>query len=177
MKALETQAYREIAGIALPNNIVAYRMDWHRDDKHDDMRKMAGIDLRNCSCCDYFVILDKYVILLETTQLRGTVKQIEKKCKCMKMPESETKKYLRSEILRENVMKVYGSLLMLCRLSAICSSIKNRLEGKKYEVWIVDESESPETYDIAARLKDTFGKAVGNDIRVMSPTTMEKVLK
>lgn len=177
MKTLEMQACKEIAGIALPSNIIAYRMDWHRDDKHDDMRKMDGIDLGNCSCCDYFVIRDKYVTLVETTRLGCTVKRIEEECKCMQMPESEAKKYLHGEILRENVMKVYGSLLMLCRLSAICSSIKDRLKDKKYEVWIVDESKFPETYGLTARLKSTFGRAVENEIRVLSPTAMERVLK
>ena len=177
MKMLGTQACGEIAGIALPGNIVAYRMDWHNDDKHDDMRQMSGIDLGNCSCCDYFIILDRYVALVETTHLGGTVKRLEEECKCMKMPEYGTKKYLRGEILRENVMKVYGSLLMLCRLSAICPSIKDGLKDKEYHIWIINESKPYEAYDLALRLKSTFGRAVANDIQIMSPIEMVEILK
>ena len=82
----------------------AYRMDC---TSSPNMRDSVG--LGTCNCCDYFTLANQKVILIEETKLISQIKNLLKNNKC----EEEIRKIIKEE----NRLKVYGSLLVLCRLA------------------------------------------------------------
>lgn len=182
MSALDGFICKEIAGISLPTNVIAYRMDMHRDQK-GDMRQIKGIDLGSCSCCDYFIIRNNSVVLVETTRLQLKVQNTKEECNKMGIVEKEVEKYTIKELRSEHAMKIYGSMLLLCRLSVLCPSIQNALKGKSYAVWIIDESKGNDFMELGdwledqlqGRLKSTFGKAV-EYVNIILPDMMRQTL-
>ena len=90
----------------------AYRMD----GGSPDMRIVAG--LGTCNCCDY-VTFDGTgrMVLIEETQLLRQIDNLRRECRDSSLsPDEVTKRILRG-VKHENRLKVYGSLLVLCRLA------------------------------------------------------------
>ena len=174
MSTLDAFACKKIAGKTLPRGIIAYRMDRHTGQQ-GDMREIEGLDLGGCSCCDYFIIRNNSIVLIETTHLQCKIRDIGKECGDMGMAKGATNKHIKNELRREHALKIYCSLLMLCRLSSLCSRIKNDLEGKKYQVWIINKSGETDPIELASRLAGTLSKAVGT-IDIMSTDDMKKSL-
>ena len=80
------------------------------------MRIVAG--LGTCNCCDY-VTFDGTgrVVLIEETQLLRQIDNLRKEYRDPSLsPDEVTKRILRG-VKHENRLKVYGSLLVLCRLA------------------------------------------------------------
>ena len=99
-------------GVVVQPNCRAYRMD----GPSPDMRKEAG--LGTCNCCDY-VTFDRTgkVVLLEETKLVWQIENLEKAYGDLSLPPEEVRKYILRSVRDENRLKVYGSLLVLCRLA------------------------------------------------------------
>ena len=140
----------EIAGRPLDEKYQAYRMDDGSDKP--DMRKYAG--LGPCSCCDYFMCEnDDSVVLIEETRLMETVKNL--KSKYHYLADNDQTKFVSKCIRQENRLKVYGSMLVLCRLAKTCKEAKDLLESKKYKFWLIvsgmDATEDAMVFD---NLKD-----------------------
>ena len=62
----------QVARKSLGEQYTAYIMDSTSEEK--DMRK--AVDLGTCHCCDYFLLREESIILIEETQLLKTVKKI-----------------------------------------------------------------------------------------------------
>ncbi len=88
----------------------AYKMDGCAPAP--SMRKRAG--LGTLHCCDYVRIDGEKTILIEDTQLGKTMVRLQEKYDSMEKEKRE--EYIRERIKSENCLKVYGSLLVLCRL-------------------------------------------------------------
>ena len=100
------------SGATVQPNCRAYRMD----GASPDMRKEAG--LGTCNCCDY-VTFDGTgkVILIEETKLIWQVENLEGAYGDLPLPPEEVRKCVLRSVKGENKLKVYGSLLVLCRLA------------------------------------------------------------
>ena len=100
-----------VAGAQLVPRRKAYRMDG--TSPNPDMRKRAR--LGSCNCCDYFIFgSDKGVILIEETRLGDQIKDLMEKYEYLNSIDKQN--HVIKIILQENRLKVYGSLLVLCRL-------------------------------------------------------------
>lgn len=120
----------ELAGTPLQNHH-AYRMD--DTSEQSDMRKDVG--LKPCNCCDYFLISNGVIVLIEETQLLRGIKNLEKKYNYLSG--ATKKRFIKKKILQENRLKAYGSMLVLCRLAAVCKEAKDLFGTKKYKFWLV----------------------------------------
>ena len=126
----------------------AYRMDGN--SPQPDMRKDAG--LGTCDCCDYFMPYnDDSVLLIEETRLIQQIKDLKRKYPYLK------KQFIDKYIRQENRVKAYGSMLVLCRLAAVCKDAENLLGTKKYKFWIVvSDMYSTKDARFFRNLKDTL---------------------
>ena len=99
-------------GAVVQPNCSAYRMD----GTSPDMRIEAG--LGTCNCCDYITFDGTgKAILIEETQLVRQVKDLERAYRDLSLPLNEVRKHVLRSVKDENKQKVYGSLLVLCRLA------------------------------------------------------------
>ena len=83
--------------------------------KGKDMRARA--ELGAISCCDYLLrVGDESFTLIETTDLGLTIRDMRDKYHAMMSDHSVWREFVMDRVQRENCMKVYGSMLVLCRL-------------------------------------------------------------
>lgn len=120
----------KIAGTPLAESCKGYLMDG--TSPRPDMRKTVG--LGTCNCCDYLTIKDDTVVLIEETQLMEMIKNL--KSEYQYLSEDDKSKFVDKCILQENKLKVYGSMLVLCRLDTACNDAKI-LRKKRYDFWLV----------------------------------------
>ena len=93
----------------------AYRMDATVQGK--DMR--AAVGLGTVACCDFLRVNDiskKDFVLVEMTELVSTVADMDDKFAALITEKQTRKKYIMDRIRAENCLKVYGSMLVLCRM-------------------------------------------------------------
>ena len=105
-------------------SFLAYKMDSTLTDSN--MRNDVGIG--TCNCCDYFRIESDCVHLIEETAIICTYKSLVSKYSTL---EDNLREQLIYKIIRdENRMKVYGSMLVLCRLANKFESVSDKLRDK-----------------------------------------------
>ena len=163
----------KLAGTPLKNR-QAYRMD--STSSGQNMRQEVG--LGTCNCCDYFMIgADNTIILIEETQLVKQIKGLKSKFHYLKS--TDQKQFIDKYIQQENRVKAYGSMLVLCRLAAICSQAKNLLGTKKYKFWlVVTGMNAPQDtrflnqqkLDLSKVLKDVLTKKIVDDVAILPST-------
>ena len=159
-----------LAGESLPDHR-AYRMD--DTSEHSDMRKDVGLE--PCNCCDYFLISDGTVVLIEETQLLRQMKN--KKKEYHYLSATDQKEFIEKKIiLQENRLKAYGSMLVLCRLATVCKDAKDLLGTKKYKFWlVVSDRYWPQNARLFRNwkgrffndLKDILGKEIVDDVEIV----------
>jgi len=123
----------QAAGKVIDAAYTAYKMDGNESKGEKDMRKAAGLGA--CHCCDYFLLDDESVILIEETQLSKTVAQIKEKYGYL--GEQDLKEIINNKITEEIQLKVYGAMLVLSRIMEKCDSAKELMQGKKTKFWLV----------------------------------------
>ena len=140
----------KIAGESLDTEYRAYLMDG--TSPQPDMRKKAG--LGTCNCCDYFVFSkNDTTTLIEETNLTKQIEGLKDEYNYLEVDDQT--EFIRKYIRDENKLKVYGSMLVLCRLSAMSDSLKELLEAKKYKFWlVVSGMETKEATILFDHLKD-----------------------
>lgn len=114
-------------------DVFAYRMDGN--DKIKPMATYA--DLGTPSCCDYLYIDNNKTVLIEDTHLGKQIENFKLELKTFTEKELFVKKLLK----QENCLKVYGALLILCRLSEKHKNISKELKGKEFSFWFVINDE------------------------------------
>ena len=165
----------QLARISLNADYQAYRMD-STLSQTPDMRKKAG--LGSCNCCDYFLISkDGAIVLIEETQLIYQLKNLREEYCYLKS--AEYKEFINKRIREENRLKVYGSMLVLCLLSAKYEDVKKLLQQNKYQFWlVVSGKDSPKNSRVFRNLRkpllfDLRGvltKEVVDDFKILSIT-------
>ena len=112
-------------------NHQAYRMD--DTSEQSNMRKDVG--LGTCNCCDYFLISNGTVVLIEETQLLQKFEDLKNEYNYLSVTDQEA--FVNENIRQENWLKAYGSMLVLCRLASVCKEAKDLFGTKKYKFWLV----------------------------------------
>lgn len=119
--------------------VKAYRMD--STTEGSNMRSAAG--LGTCECCDYVTISkDKQsVVFIEETDLERTI--IDFKERYDYLSDDDQVDLLYDEVLKEHRLKLYGSMLVLCRLSSSRDEVKSFLPDSEFQFWLVTTSTVP----------------------------------
>ena len=128
-------------------NTQAYRMD-SGGGQGEAMTEHAGLNkLNKPFCCDYLYIKNQQAVLIEDTHLGATAQNILRELKDEKDEHSELnnitnhskteQKYIKKFIRNKYCLKVYGSLLILCRLTQKHINISKELKNKNFLFWLV----------------------------------------
>ena len=121
---------------SIGGSLKAYRMD--STTEVPDMRRAAG--LGTCECCDYVTISkdNQSVVFIEETDLEGTI--VDFKEKYDYLSDDDQVDLLYDEVLKEHRLKLYGSMLVLCRLSSSLDDVKAFLPENEFQFWLVTTS-------------------------------------
>ena len=111
------------------------------------------------------------VVLIEETQLMRTIERL--KGEYHYLQSDHHTEFVNKYIRQENKLKVYGSMLVLCRLATVCKNANQLLRTKKYRFWLVASGmNEPEDTRIFDNLKDRLF----NELRsVLTGTVMDNV--
>lgn len=114
----------------------AYCMDGFFSENRGKPGDMAhDVGLPSCHCCDYFMLGENAISFLEISDLEHAKEKFDK-------GHPDYSKKLRGEIFRkdvatENLLKLYGSLLVLCWFASLCHHEKERLRPKNYHFFLI----------------------------------------
>lgn len=168
-----------VAGISLGREFQAYRMDGTEVNRQ--MRIDAG--LGTCICCDYFLLDNDSIVLIEETQLIETIINLKKKFSCLKKLDQDW--IIEKLVKKENQVKVYGSMLVLCRLASKCNNLANLFQNKSYKFWLVtsgtDTTESYRYYDnmtksILSDLRSQLSRELVDDVKIVPSKDLPNIL-
>ena len=153
----------ELAGKSLGDQYRGYRIDGNSPDP--DMRRDAG--LGTCNSCDYFISQPTALILIEETQLALQVRHLKREFHYLN--EAQQTDFISKRIRNEMKLKVYGSMLVLCRLSSLQSEASDLVNRKKYSFWLVASGEANEEDmrvldNLRDRLLDELGGALTREV-------------
>ena len=171
----------------------AYRMDGNTKNNLKPMAKY--VKMGTPSCCDYLYIKNKKAVLIEDTRLGKKMQEIKLKLKDLISEQQENKLFRAKTILRqENSLKVYGSLLLLCRLSQKHQQVDEELKKiQSYNFWLVltDEDDikaidNQEITNIIDFLKEKLsqslegplqGSKLVKNVRILFPAELQNELQ
>ena len=130
----------------------AYRMDSTK--KGFSMRDDAG--LGTCECCDYVTVSkdNQSVVLIEETDLEKTI--IAFKERYDYLSDDDQVDLLYDKVLREHRLKLYGSMLVLCRLSCSQDEVKAFLPDNEFQFWLVTTSALSDSVILMDHLTDNL---------------------
>lgn len=163
-------SFREQQNVSSGKCFEAFRMDSSKKtEETPDMRTHVG--LGSCHCCDYFIVHENKIVLVEETQLADTIKKIGKKHSYL--AEHHRQDFTVDCVRQENHLKVYGALLVLYRLAAKCREASSLIQGKKHDFYLVITGmETEEARRIFDNLKDNLQKQLQS---VLTPAIMDSV--
>ena len=163
-------SFREKHNVSSGKGFEAFRMDsTKKAEGLPDMRTHVG--LGSCNCCDYFLIHENKVVLVEETQLADTIKTIGKKYSYLNEPHRQ--KFTVDCVRQENYLKVYGALLVLCRLAAKCREASSLMQDKKHDFYLVIKGMETEE---AKRMFDNLKESLQRQLQsVLTPAVMDNV--
>lgn len=126
----------------------AYRMD----NTANDMRHAAG--LGTCECCDYVTVSKdgQSVVLIEETDLGRTI--VDFKQRHAYLNDEDQTALLYENVLREHRLKLYGSMLVLCRLSSLWARVKAFLPENQFHYWLITTTDSSDSSVLLDHLRD-----------------------
>lgn len=170
----------EIADRPLGSRYKAYRINGGR--QKPDMR--AEIGLGTCHCCDYFKMRGDVIILIEDTRLMETISNSKEEFNAM--IEGERKeKFLNRKICDENILKVYGSLIVLCCWMRKHADISNFIDEKKHDFELivsdVDNDDDRIAFDnlqdqLLSDLRTALKKDIIRDVQILAPSELKSKL-
>ena len=137
---------------SIGGSLKAYRMDSREEGSN--MRRAAG--LGTCECCDYVTVSkDKQsVVFIEETDLESKI--IDFKEKYDYLSDDDQVDLLYDEVLKEHRLKLYGSMLVLCRLSSSQDEVKEFLPENEFQFWLVTTSASSDSVILMDHLTDSL---------------------
>ena len=130
----------------------AYRMDSTKEGSN--MRSAAG--LGTCECCDYVTVSkdNQSVVFIEETDLESKI--IDFKEKYDYLSDDDQVDLLYDEVLKEHRLKLYGSMLVLCRLSCSQDEVKEFLPENEFQFWLVTTTASSDSVILMDHLTDNL---------------------
>lgn len=165
----------------------AFRMDGGKEGHDKDMRKHVG--LGTCHCCDFFRPLgEEHVVLIEETDLTTSKKNYQSEFARMSgnislfdesagSLDKNEEEYADNRVMWENQLKVYGSMLVLCRYATQCNEVATLMRGRKFYFSLVNTNERNLTYNeidfehwrlkLRNDFRSVLSKSMFEDIRVL----------
>ena len=146
-----------------PSDFFGYRMDG--GENTEPMARKAG--LGNPFCCDYLYIGKNQpdtAVLIEDTDLKKTINDLLK-------DKGKNSEIIIERLRQENCLKVYGALLILCRLAQRSKKTADELKGKSFSFWLVINPQEDEILEgnvhaideiiesLRKKMKDSLGGA------------------
>lgn len=130
----------------------AYRMDSTKEGSN--MRSAAG--LGTCECCDYVTVSkdNQSVVFIEETDLESTI--VDFKERYDYLSDDDQVDLLYDEVLKEHRLKLYGSMLVLCRLSCSRDDVKALLPENEFQFWLVTTPASSDSVILMDHLTDNL---------------------
>lgn len=168
-----------VAGHPLSECYKAYKIDGVSPNLN--MRNDAG--LGSCHSCDYFLISDGFIYLIEETKLFDWHQDMTHKYDFLQSENRE--KLIEDFFLKENELKVYASMLVLCRFSAKYSCVASQIRNKSYNFWLVISGIPDENFRFADNLKEKFfgvlrslfSKDVMRDVAIIPSAELSRKLR
>ena len=166
-----------VGGETIPSQYQAYKMDSTDVDNH--MRR--DVELGTVHCCDFFLAINQSVILLEETDLLGTVNLIRGEYSYLEGDDQDD--IVNKRIRDENQLKAYGSMLVMCRLSAKNTEARKLCERGTFEFWLVAgriENEDEKKYfdslkdSLRGDLRRVIGRKLLGNVEVFTPTELRQ---
>ena len=126
------------------------------------MRRAAG--LGPCNCCDFVTVSkdNQSVFLIEETNLEYKIYNLKQDYDYLE--EADENKFFYEKIRDENRLKLYGSMLVLCRLSSLQEGVKEFLPKDKFQFWLVTTGNAPSPLD-SFIFMDHLNDRLRNDLR------------
>ena len=156
----------------------AYRMD----NTANDMRRAAG--LGTCECCDYVTVSKdgQSVVLIEETDLGQTI--VDFKQRYDYLNDEDQTVLLYENVLREHRLKLYGSMLVLCRLSSWWARVKAFLPENQFHYWLITTTDSADSSVLLDHLRDklrnflksTLKKEMLTEVDIIPSTELDRKL-
>ena len=168
-----------VAGNPIGAQYKAYKMD--STDQNKNMRKLVNIG--TCHCCDYFFFQNDCITLIEETRLLNRVENIRKKYDYLN--DKDKDEVVNNRLPEIMQLKVYGAMLVLCRLAAKLSNEKRLIQNKRFNFWFVAskiESDEEKIYfdnqkdSLHEKIKEVLGTELINNVDVLSSDTLRKRL-
>ncbi len=168
-----------VAGHPLSECYKAYKID----GESPNMNMRNDADLGGCHSCDYFLVSDGFIYLIEETRLSDWYRNMSHEYDFL---ESEVReKLIEDFFLKENELKVYASMLVLCRFSAKYRSVASQIRDKTYNFWLVISDISDEDFRFADNLKEKFfgilrslfSKDVMHDVEIIPSAELSRKLR
>ena len=129
-------------------DVFAYCMDGCPDPRNEnnkyDMARYVG--LPSCHCCDYFFFEKHATSLVEITEIRITKKNIKSHYDeilsskmCDELSEEAESKLFQELVADENLLKMYGSMTVICKFSHKCKIIRSECDSRHHKInyWLV----------------------------------------
>ena len=170
----------QAAGKPVAPSLFAYRMDGTSPDSN--MRARAG--LGTCNCCDYFTFNNGAVVLIEETRLGAQIQDILETL--AHLEDRKRNRHLLRSLRQENRLKVYGSLLVLCRLAR---QLVNKAEAvavsRTADFWLAFSGDMDQDDargfdhirdELVGDLRSVLTPAVVKDVRIVPASELGKRL-
>ncbi len=174
--------FRDDMDVEGGEKIEAFRMDNSKQAENiPDMRKHVG--LGDCNCCDRFFVRGDKIFIVEEIRLSETINNIEGDHSYL--DNGDKLDFVIKYIRQKNYVKVYGSLLVLCRLAAICKDAANLMQDKKHNFWLVTEEMANAgtslyladiTSHLSSDLRSVLSKGVIDEVEVIPSDILTKKL-
>lgn len=172
----------QVADEPLPDQCTAYYMDGGVGAcEKPDLR--AHVGLGSCHCCDYFLPHDGNIVLIEETRLLEKKRGLESKYAYLN--DEDKDRFVNDLILQRNQLKVYGAMLVLCRLAIKLPETAGIVQGKKHYFWLVVsgmESEDTIFFDnlrdkLHNNLQSVLTAELLDDVEILPAEILEKRLR
>ena len=178
-----------VAGKPLGDGFLAYRMDGgERDEECPDMRKFAG--LGESDCCDYFLPAGDAVVLMEESQLFRQMRE-DIGGRFAYLGAEDLRDFSVQEFKRANRLKVYASMLALCRLASsekaaeLRDEVREKTRAGLYDFWLVvgDEVGAEDeralqsmTDELRIELRGLLSREGVRNVKVLRASELEREL-
>ncbi|MDD9859228.1 MAG: hypothetical protein OXU40_02130 [Nitrospira sp.] len=160
--------FRDDIKISGGEDIEAFRMD--NTGPIPDMRKYVG--LGTCNCCDRFFVKGDEIFIVEETRLGDTIEEISQEYSYL----SDAHKHdmIKKCIRQENYVKVYGAMLVLCRLARKCREAAELMGDKKHNFWFIPEQTMDKASlrywdNLGGDLRSVLTGKVVNEVEIVLP--------
>ena len=129
-------------------NIFAYCMDGCPDirGENNEYDMACYVGLPSCHCCDYFFFEEDAISLVELTEIRITKKNMKSRYGKIlgskisdELSEEIISKLFQKLIADKNLLKMYGSMTVICQFSKKCKIMRNECDSRHYKInyWLV----------------------------------------